>query len=226
VKDPLRALALSDGRFQPEAFQFLYESLECAVRLHGRAESEVEGGRHVSGQELLLGLKHHGQELFGPLGAQVWRTWGIRSTLDWGRMVFLLVDAGLLHRQDDDKVDDFKDGFELDEAFVVGYEPVLPDDLEAAPEADSPPPCQAGGEASGEAVGQLGGSQLSAWPTGISGDDPACGPPVHQFPTLFAGDDGGQEGDDDDSLAEDSDESCEGRAPGDEDETSADGEED
>ena len=203
MKDPLRALALSDGRFQPEALQFLYEALECSVRIHGRAESEEEGGRHVSGQELLLGLKQHGQELFGPLGAQVWRTWGIRNTMDWGRMVFLLVDAGLLHRQDDDRVEDFKGGFELDEAFVLGYEPVLPDDLEAVPEVDETPPCQAA-EASPDPA------QETAWPGVVSGDDPACGPPVFQFPKHPVEDDGASDGDGDDETGDAS-----GDAPGD-----------
>ena len=168
VKDPLRELALSDGRYRPEAFQFLYESLECAVRIHGRAEADEEGGRHVSGQELLLGLKEHGQELFGPLGAQVWRAWGIRKTMDWGRMVFLLVDAGLLHRQNDDTVEDFKDGFELDEAFVVGYEPILPDDLDAIPEIDEsePAPSETGG---GDPGGEMGDESDAE--SGAGGED-------------------------------------------------------
>jgi uncharacterized repeat protein (TIGR04138 family) len=125
MSDPLRKLALRDGRYAPEAFQFLFESLEHAVKLAGRAEAEgVE--RHVSGQELLAGMRAYAGELFGPLAAQVWRSWGVRSTLDWGRIVFLLVDNGMLNRQDNDTIDDFKDGFDFDQAFVESYKVQLP----------------------------------------------------------------------------------------------------
>jgi uncharacterized repeat protein (TIGR04138 family) len=125
MSDPLRKLALKDGRFAPEAFQFLFESLEHAVRLAGRSDAEGSA-RHVSGQELLAGMRAYAMEIFGPLAAQVWRSWGVRTTLDWGRIVFLLVDNGMLNRQDNDTIDDFKDGFDFDRAFVDGYKVELP----------------------------------------------------------------------------------------------------
>jgi uncharacterized repeat protein (TIGR04138 family) len=132
VSDPLRKLALKDGRYAPEAFGFLYESLDHAVRLAGREESEGTD-RHVSGQELLAGMRVYAAELFGPLAGEVWRRWGVRETLDWGRIVFLLVDAGLLNRQDDDKIEDFKDGFEFDDVFVKKYKPKLPPETLSRP---------------------------------------------------------------------------------------------
>jgi uncharacterized repeat protein (TIGR04138 family) len=120
VSDPLRKLALKDGRYAPEAFQFLYESLDHAVRLAGREQAEG-GERHVSGRELLAGLRAHALELFGPLAAPVWRAWGVRETLDWGRIVFLLVDAGLLNRQESDTIEDFRDVFDLEAELARGY---------------------------------------------------------------------------------------------------------
>lgn len=125
MSDPLRKLALKDGRYAPDAFQFLFESLEHAVRIAGRADAEGSE-RHVSGQELLEGMRVHATELFGPLAAQVWRSWGVGETLDWGRIVFLLVDNGMLNRQDNDTIEDFKDGFDFDEVFVDRYKIQLP----------------------------------------------------------------------------------------------------
>ncbi len=128
MNDPLRKLALRDGRYAPEAFQFLYESLEHAVKLAGREAAEGSG-RHVSGQELLRGMREYALEVFGPLGGEVWRRWGVQSTLDWGRIVFLLVEEGLLNRQETDSIRDFEGGFDFDEAFVKGYQPRLPPEI-------------------------------------------------------------------------------------------------
>ena len=125
MNEALRKLALSDGRYSPEAFRFLYESLEHALRLAGREHAEgVE--RHVSGQEVLAGMRACALEQFGPLAAQVWRAWGVKETLDWGRIVFLLVEHGMLKRQDGDKLEDFSDNFDFDRAFELGYRPQVP----------------------------------------------------------------------------------------------------
>ena len=132
MSDPLRKLALTDGRYAPEAFQFLFESLDHAVKLAGREAAEGTD-RHVSGQELLAGMRQYAGELFGPLAGEVWRAWGVRDSIDWGRIVFLLVDAGMLNRQDNDTIEDFRQGFDYDEAFVRSYEPRLPPELFVRP---------------------------------------------------------------------------------------------
>ena len=132
VSDPLRNLALKDGRFSPEAFTFLYESLDHAVKLAGR-ESAEGSDRHVSGQELRAGMRAYASEIFGPLAGDVWRAWGVRESLDWGRIVFLLVDAGMLNRQENDSLEDFRDGFDFDAAFVAAYRPKLPVEWSARP---------------------------------------------------------------------------------------------
>jgi uncharacterized repeat protein (TIGR04138 family) len=128
VTDPLRKLALRDGRYAPEAFQFLYESLEHSVKLAGRDGAEGSD-RHVSGQELLRGMRQYALEIFGPLAGEVWRRWGVRESIDWGRIVFLLVDERLLNRQESDSIEDFRHGFDFDREFVDSYEPRLPPEL-------------------------------------------------------------------------------------------------
>ena len=133
MNDPLRQLALKDGRYSPEAFRFLFESLDHAVRLAGKAGSEGTD-RHVTGQEVLAGMRICAQEAFGPLAAHVWRSWGVRETMDWGRIVFLLVDEGLLKRQDDDQIGDFSQGFDFDEVFEASYVPELPPVIGPRPE--------------------------------------------------------------------------------------------
>jgi uncharacterized repeat protein (TIGR04138 family) len=125
MEEQIRMLALRDGRYSPEAFRFLFESLPIAMRLAGKEEAQGNQ-RHVTGQEVLNGMRAHAAEVFGPLAAAVWRAWGVHESLDWGRIVFLLVEAGLLNRQETDTIEDFRPGFDFDEAFVRHYRVVLP----------------------------------------------------------------------------------------------------
>lgn len=128
MQDALLELASRDGRYSVEAYRFLFESLDDALRLAGKHEAEgLE--RHVTGQEVLEGMRVHAQRSFGPLAAQVWRSWGLQECMDWGRIVFLLVDNDLLSRRDEDSVDDFRDGFDFDAAFVEGYAIPIPSSL-------------------------------------------------------------------------------------------------
>ncbi len=126
MEDQIRTLALRDGRYSPEAFRFLFESLPQALRLAGKENAEG-AERHVTGQEVLAGMRAHALTTFGPLAAAVWRSWGVEDTLDWGRIVFLLVEDGLLNRQESDTLEDFRTGFDFDEAFVRHYRVALPD---------------------------------------------------------------------------------------------------
>jgi uncharacterized repeat protein (TIGR04138 family) len=121
-------LALKDGRYSPEAFRFLFEALPQALSLAGKEQAEGTE-RHVTGKEVLEGMRVLAAQLFGPLAAAVWRSWGVRETLDWGRIVFLLVDNGLLNRQESDTVEDFRGGFDFEEVFVRQYRVPLPDPL-------------------------------------------------------------------------------------------------
>jgi uncharacterized repeat protein (TIGR04138 family) len=122
-------LALRDGRYSPDALAFLFESLETAVRLAGKAEAQGTA-RHVTGGELLSGLTTHARETFGPLAPHVWRSWGVREALDWGRIVFLLVDAGLLKRQEEDRIEDFGSEIDFEREFVDSYRMPLPKTLD------------------------------------------------------------------------------------------------
>ena len=138
MSDPLRNACTEDGRFSFDAYRFLFESLETALTLAGR-EGESGSSRHVSGPELLDGMRVLAVRMFGPLAAEVWRSWGIHSTLDWGHIVFVLVEAKLLNRQESDTLDQFDDVFDFEEAFELHYEPQLPSELGAIPLPDEGP---------------------------------------------------------------------------------------
>ncbi|MEC8495520.1 MAG: Minf_1886 family protein [Planctomycetota bacterium] len=138
--DPLQNVAKADGRYRLQAYQFLFDALDTTVELTGKQDTSG-AEKHVSGKELLEGMRVHATRLFGPLAAQVWRSWGVHETADWGRIVFNLVDHEMLRRQDTDSIEDFDDGYDFDEVFVASYTPALPAELDAAPR----PPIGLGG---------------------------------------------------------------------------------
>jgi uncharacterized repeat protein (TIGR04138 family) len=79
--------------------------------------------RHVSGHELLDGIRVFACEQFGPLTKTVLNRWGIRETADFGEIVFNLVDKGILGKTDDDRREDFRNGYDFEEAFVHPFLP-------------------------------------------------------------------------------------------------------
>ncbi|MBI4410682.1 MAG: hypothetical protein HY561_13300 [Gemmatimonadetes bacterium] len=77
--------------------------------------------RHISGRELAEGVRDLAIERFGPMARTVLEYWGVQSTADLGEMVFALVDAGILLKQEGDAPEDFRDVFDFEEAFERNY---------------------------------------------------------------------------------------------------------
>lgn len=116
--DAIKPLA---GKFPPAAFSFVLEGLRHTVRAIRKdaGEGEPEGeSRHISGQELCLGLRDFAIEQYGLLAKAVLGSYGILRTEDFGRIVFILVEAGLMRKTEDDRLTDFEHVFDFDEAFA------------------------------------------------------------------------------------------------------------
>jgi uncharacterized repeat protein (TIGR04138 family) len=102
-----------DGRYAPEAFAFVQRGLEFATRRkHGRKSKGRS--RHVTGQELCLALRELARREWGALAGVVLRQWNIRRTRDFGEMVYLMIDLGMMGKQDADDITDFDDVYDLD----------------------------------------------------------------------------------------------------------------
>ena len=89
-----------------EAFQFVLGALE-------HTQKQLPARRHVTGKELLDGVIAYGKEQFGPMALDVLEHWGIRSTEDFGKIVFKMVEEGILAKTDHDSMDDFKGVYDL-----------------------------------------------------------------------------------------------------------------
>jgi len=111
-----------DGRYPPEAFAFLHEGLARAVKdVHG-GQPAAAGQRHVSGEQLCLSLGELARERWGMLARTVLRSWNVNGTVDFGRMVYLLVDHGFMRKTEEDSLEDFRDVYDFDKAFPRQYE--------------------------------------------------------------------------------------------------------
>ena len=109
-----RVLA-KDGRFPLEAYRFLYEALDHTIRRIGER-------RHVTGHELLDGIRDLAEKAFGFLAKTVFENWGLKGTEDWGRIVFFLVDSKILSRTEQDRLEDFQGVYDFGEALESGYQ--------------------------------------------------------------------------------------------------------
>jgi uncharacterized repeat protein (TIGR04138 family) len=91
---------------------------------------------HVDGHDLCWGLRDLAIDQWGLLAPVVLRHWGIRSTKDFGRMVFALVDHGVLQKQPEDDISDFDNVYDFETAFVKSYKIDLSQQLVKAEKAE------------------------------------------------------------------------------------------
>lgn len=106
--------------YHRDGYTFIFAGLKFAQDSLGRDRSSSNTG-HVSGPELLLGVKGLAQEKFGLMARSVLGTWGIHSTADIGKMVFELIASGDMSKTNDDRLEDFVDVYDFAEVFDRSY---------------------------------------------------------------------------------------------------------
>ena len=120
-EEDLEKILAKDHRYHRDAYLFVREALDHTQKVVAK---ETRGQpRHVTGQELLRGIRDFALDQFGPMVITVFEEWGIRSGQDFGEIVFNMVEAGLLAKTDRDTRADFDGGYDFDEAF---RKPFLP----------------------------------------------------------------------------------------------------
>jgi uncharacterized repeat protein (TIGR04138 family) len=101
-------------RFQETAYLFVLSALHFVLEHVGEP-------RHITGRELAEGVRDLAIARFGPMARTVLEHWGIRATVDIGELVFALVEAGILIKQEEDLLDDFNGIFDFEDAFERDY---------------------------------------------------------------------------------------------------------
>lgn len=106
------------GPWPLEAYDFVQRGLqETAIRIHNQVDTFAQQDRHISGQELCLGLRDYAIDQYGLLAPMVLELWHIHRTDDFGRIVFAMIDLGLMRQRPEDSLDDFCGVYDFREAF-------------------------------------------------------------------------------------------------------------
>ena len=127
-----------DPRYHRDAYDFVREALDHTQKLIHKdpRTDQPKKERHVSGQQLLAGIRDYALEQFGPMVPTVFEEWGVRRCEDFGEIVFNLVDNGngLFGKTEQDSRADFAGGYDFAEAF---RKPFLPAQKTAKAEEES-----------------------------------------------------------------------------------------
>jgi uncharacterized repeat protein (TIGR04138 family) len=153
---PLEEIVDAVGLYPAEAYVFVQQGLNRTVQhIHGTDPEETadtgkrkrrrrpgasgeDASRHITGRDLCLGLRDEAWARWGLLARTVLARWNVTTTLDFGRIVFALVEYQHLQKTDDDTIDDFRGVFD----FRTGLEA----DYRVTPRVDAadPKPTRAG----------------------------------------------------------------------------------
>ena len=132
-------LLAADKRYKREAYGFVFEALRYAHDTLGlgtdtpiehleqapddraAAEQGPSGQRHLTGRELCEAIRRYAHEQFGYMAHTVLASWGVRTTDDFGNIVFNLIDIGEMSKTKHDKREDFNGVYDFETAFRRDY---------------------------------------------------------------------------------------------------------
>lgn len=110
----LARLEQSGAAYDERAYLFVLAGLEYL-------QSRLTERRHVTGAEVTHACRDFALEQYGLIAREVLEHWGVRETADFGRIVYALVDVGLLVTQPGDRIEDFHDVYSFERAFEESY---------------------------------------------------------------------------------------------------------
>jgi uncharacterized repeat protein (TIGR04138 family) len=113
-EEVLDRLQERNPRFHAHSYAFVMAGLQSVIQ-------SLDAPRHISGRELTEGLRELALGRYGLLARTVLEHWGIHETEDIGRVVFAMVEQGILVKEDEDGPEDFADLFDFEEAFETNY---------------------------------------------------------------------------------------------------------
>ncbi len=134
---PIYQVLRNDPRYKIEAYQFVREALSYAQEVMGLGVAEsVPGGdpqqpeRHLTGQQLCEASRRYALDQYGLLAKTVLESWGIKTTDDFGEIVYNLIEVDLMKKSDHDRREDFDGVFDFETGLRGSFEFTAVDEIE------------------------------------------------------------------------------------------------
>ena len=103
-------ISRKDKRYKKETFLFVLVALEYTL-------SKQNVRKHLSGQELSRGIADYARDQYGYMATIVLESWGVTSTQDFGEIVYLMIEHGLMSKTEKDRKEDFNNVYDFDKEF-------------------------------------------------------------------------------------------------------------
>ena len=136
--EALESVVANNPRYHRDGYIFLRDALDFTTK----QQKKIKGVsvRHVTGPELLDGVRQYALKEFGPMVMTVFDSWGIQSCEDIGHMVFNLIGAGVFGKTEEDSIKDFKNVYDFEEAFVRPFAPTKAETAKPPTQLPAPKP--------------------------------------------------------------------------------------
>ncbi len=123
-RDRLASVVSRDARYPIDAYEFVLEAIASARTRRRRARLKPRGEKsakkpvdpirtHVTGRDVCDLVKELAVEKYGFMARMMLDRWGVRSTSHIGDIVYNLIEAGELEKNDADARADFDEVFDL-----------------------------------------------------------------------------------------------------------------
>jgi uncharacterized repeat protein (TIGR04138 family) len=120
----IEPILLKDPRYTRDAYVFVRDALDYTKKSLTRSEAIAAAkNEHITGQELLAGIREYALAQYGPMVITVLEEWGVTRCEDFGEIVFNIVEAGLFSKTETDSRADFQNGYDFAEAFSKPFLP-------------------------------------------------------------------------------------------------------
>lgn len=125
----MEKLLIRDKRYKLEAYIFLRDALSYAQRhMQPNLEENDEESRHMTGQQLCEACRRFALDQYGYLARLVLSNWGLKSTSDFGEVVYNLIEIKHMRKSETDRREDFDDVYRFEDAFEPNFELLSPEE--------------------------------------------------------------------------------------------------
>jgi uncharacterized repeat protein (TIGR04138 family) len=121
MKKSIEEIAKLDGRYSLRAFEFVHEGLGRTVKKNYSDDATSQEPHHITGKQLCLGLAELAAEKWGRMARVVLNQLGVKSTYDFGRIVYLMVEHKWMYARPQDTIDEFKNVYDFENVFEKNF---------------------------------------------------------------------------------------------------------